>query len=391
MKLTALDIHQKEFGHGIRGYKEDEVDAFLDEVALVVDKLSKENEELIARVRSAETKIDALENERNAINSALLTAQRSADEIILAAESEYSLKLKEAEAQAEEIQSKAQFAKRELISSLKRLKNEEDRFRRSYVRLLEESLEAVHEIKLPQNVLAEIEPSSDSYAAAIAARESEEIIEPYATSVEDAYTASPAVEETVVPAPKVEEVPEPEFIELIEESKPEQCAPKGVTIPAPVAEPIPAPVVEPEAVVEPQAVATPEPAVNEAFQEQKTAVTPAVTIEMFDTPEEETVPSPDAYRVEVAEEDSFAPNQSTIKPSSAYAVDVPEVSEEASAPASAAEPEPKKDTFASGLVMGEVGDVGPIDLSIEEPREYEIPGADRWGLRDDDFDIEEID
>ena len=33
MKLTPLDIHHKEFRHSIRGYSEDEVDQFLDEVA----------------------------------------------------------------------------------------------------------------------------------------------------------------------------------------------------------------------------------------------------------------------------------------------------------------------------------------------------------------------
>ena len=43
MKLTALDIHHKEFRHSLRGYSEEEVDGFLDQVADEFDRLFKEN------------------------------------------------------------------------------------------------------------------------------------------------------------------------------------------------------------------------------------------------------------------------------------------------------------------------------------------------------------
>ena len=42
--LTPLDIHNKVFTKGVRGYKLEEVDAFLDEV---IRPILKENEELL--------------------------------------------------------------------------------------------------------------------------------------------------------------------------------------------------------------------------------------------------------------------------------------------------------------------------------------------------------
>ena len=44
--LTSADIHNKEFGWSFRGYNEDEVDAFLDEIVNDFDLLVRENERL---------------------------------------------------------------------------------------------------------------------------------------------------------------------------------------------------------------------------------------------------------------------------------------------------------------------------------------------------------
>jgi cell division initiation protein len=44
--ITPLEIQNKEFRRGIRGYKEDEVDEFLDKIILDYEKLYKENLEL---------------------------------------------------------------------------------------------------------------------------------------------------------------------------------------------------------------------------------------------------------------------------------------------------------------------------------------------------------
>ena len=46
MKLTPMDINNKEFKKGLRGYHADEVDEFLDEVVDNYEELYKENANL---------------------------------------------------------------------------------------------------------------------------------------------------------------------------------------------------------------------------------------------------------------------------------------------------------------------------------------------------------
>jgi len=41
MRLTPLDIHQKEFNRSLRGFDEREVDAFLDQVADEIERSLK--------------------------------------------------------------------------------------------------------------------------------------------------------------------------------------------------------------------------------------------------------------------------------------------------------------------------------------------------------------
>lgn len=297
MKITALDIHQKEFSHGMRGYREDEVDDFLDAIAAEVDHLVKENEELHARFREAESKIAAFDSERNAINSALLIAQRSADEITMEAEVEREKTIHEAEKRASDIIHEALAQKRELLAELKRLKADEERFRRNFMRLLEDSKSSISEVRLSDSVMVALSEKEDSYAAAVARAEADK--------------------EELEPAPFV---------------VPAQPQPK----------PQPAPAPEPLFVPEPEVV---EVSAVEVENFGATAEFPAVVSE----------PHP-------------VPAQKPVIPVSA----------------------PKK-SHAESLIIGEVGADVPVDTSLIEPREFEIPGGDRWGDRDDDLDIEEID
>ncbi|MBR5741974.1 MAG: DivIVA domain-containing protein [Firmicutes bacterium] len=54
--ITPQDIQSKEFTRGVRGYKEEEVDAFLDELTIELEKLQSENRSLKEQgARDAET------------------------------------------------------------------------------------------------------------------------------------------------------------------------------------------------------------------------------------------------------------------------------------------------------------------------------------------------
>lgn len=152
MKLTPLDIHHKEFRHSLRGYAEDEVDQFLDQVADELERLFKENIELSERLESAQNKISEFELQRQTINNTLMAAQRSADEITARAAGDAEGVIREAEMKAKEIIHNALAKKQTVANELIRIKHAEEEFRTKYRALLESNLRAVIEISLPSDV-----------------------------------------------------------------------------------------------------------------------------------------------------------------------------------------------------------------------------------------------
>ena len=52
--LTPLDIHNKEFSKSVRGYKPEEVDAFLDEIIKDFESLFRENHDMKEKVKKAQ-------------------------------------------------------------------------------------------------------------------------------------------------------------------------------------------------------------------------------------------------------------------------------------------------------------------------------------------------
>jgi cell division initiation protein len=152
MKLTPLDIHHKEFRHSLRGYAEDEVDQFLDQVADELERLFKENIDLSERLEAAKLKINEFELQRQTINNTLFAAQRSADDIASRAESDAESVLREAEIKAKEIIHNALAKKQTVANELIRIKQAEEEFRARYRSMLESNLRAVAEIGLPSDV-----------------------------------------------------------------------------------------------------------------------------------------------------------------------------------------------------------------------------------------------
>ena len=75
MKLTPLDIHHKEFRHSLRGYTEEEVDQFLDEVADEFERLFKENIDLSEKLEAANEKVRGYQEMERTLHNTMLAAQ----------------------------------------------------------------------------------------------------------------------------------------------------------------------------------------------------------------------------------------------------------------------------------------------------------------------------
>jgi len=205
MKLTPLDIHHKEFRHSLRGYAEEEVDQFLDEVADEFERLFKENIDLSERLEAANQKVNEFELQRQTINNTLMAAQRSAEDITERAGKEAADVLREAETKAKEIIHNALSKKQQVANELIRIKQAEEQFRASYRTLLEGNLRSISEVSLPADVDVLLGETNEGVVGDVSVR----------PTAEPVYTAP-------VPAPVA--APEPQAAEPTGAGEPEQGA-----------------------------------------------------------------------------------------------------------------------------------------------------------------------
>ncbi|WP_294160234.1 DivIVA domain-containing protein [uncultured Selenomonas sp.] len=95
--LTPMDIHNKEFKRSFRGYNEDEIDEFLDQVVNDYERLYRENDQLKKDLElSKKANVDYVNREQT-IKDTLVMAQKTAEEVTKSAK-ENAEALKEATA-----------------------------------------------------------------------------------------------------------------------------------------------------------------------------------------------------------------------------------------------------------------------------------------------------
>lgn len=153
MKLTPLDIHHKEFRRAIRGYNEEEVDVFLDQVAEEFERVFKENIDSKEQVEKMKEKVKQYEGVEETLQKALLTAQKAADEVQNNAQKESELIVKDAELKAKEIIQQILTEKQNLQSELGGLRGAEKEFREKFKDLLTQYLNVIEQDEKRENEL----------------------------------------------------------------------------------------------------------------------------------------------------------------------------------------------------------------------------------------------
>ena len=103
--LTPMDIHNKEFKKGFRGYAEEDVDNFMETLATDYEKVYREYSELKERCESLQDKLTQYEKMEATMNSTLMLAQETAENVKVQARKEAELILQEAENKKKQIKS----------------------------------------------------------------------------------------------------------------------------------------------------------------------------------------------------------------------------------------------------------------------------------------------
>ncbi|MTK11102.1 MAG: DivIVA domain-containing protein [Clostridiaceae bacterium] len=141
MKITAMEITNKEFKKTIRGYSPDEVDEFLDKIAEDYENLYKENSTLKEKLSNIEDKIEHYNKMESTIQNTLLLAQNAAEQARENAKKESELIVKNANDTAQRIIDKAHHDVLQITDDFERMKQEFCKFRTKFRSFMESQLE----------------------------------------------------------------------------------------------------------------------------------------------------------------------------------------------------------------------------------------------------------
>jgi len=139
--ITPLEIQNKEFNKVVRGYKEEEVDGFLDLLTMDFEKLLEENQRLKEQLKGMNSELARYKNNESTVLETLEAAKALMGDISASAEKRAEILLKNAELDAELITREARESVERLQEESNTLRNRLNVFRTRYRTLLEAELE----------------------------------------------------------------------------------------------------------------------------------------------------------------------------------------------------------------------------------------------------------
>ncbi|WP_062105145.1 DivIVA domain-containing protein [Bacillus niameyensis] len=141
MALTPVDIHNKEFGRGFRGYDEDEVNEFLNQVIKEFEIIIREKKELEDKLSSMDERLGHFSTIEDTLHKSIVVAQEAAEEVKSNAQKEAKLIIREAEKNADRIVNEALSKARKIALEIEDLKKQSKVFRTRFKMLVEAQLD----------------------------------------------------------------------------------------------------------------------------------------------------------------------------------------------------------------------------------------------------------
>lgn len=141
LPLTPLDIHNKEFTRSFRGYDEDEVNEFLDQIIKDYEAVLREKKELFEQVNTQDEKLAHFHNIEETLNKSIMVAQEAADDLRSNAQKEAQLIVKESEKNANRIVNEALSKSRKVMMEMEELKKQASVYKMRFKMLIEAQME----------------------------------------------------------------------------------------------------------------------------------------------------------------------------------------------------------------------------------------------------------
>ncbi|MGL4820762.1 MAG: DivIVA domain-containing protein [Bacilli bacterium] len=144
MPLTPLDIHNKEFNKAFRGYAEDEVNEFLDQVIKDYELILREKRELEEKLNDLMSRVNQYSNIEETLKQSLIVAQEAGEEVKRNANKEAKLIVREAEKNADRIVNEALSRSRKIAIENEDIKKQAQVYRTRFRMLIEAQLELLN-------------------------------------------------------------------------------------------------------------------------------------------------------------------------------------------------------------------------------------------------------
>ena len=206
--ITPMDIHNKTFSKKLRGYADDEVNSFLEEVASDYERIYREHREMEEQMDSLKSRLAHYEKMEATMSSSLVMAQETAENVKTTAKKEADVIVREAQNKAAQIVAGAEAARRKMNADVVKTEGDLNLYIEKLLANFTSALNIVKAAKAaraPQTIRDAAEASVAPTEAAVEAQE-------------DTIAEEPAAEETAQAAEGAEAAQdEPEEKEAVEE------------------------------------------------------------------------------------------------------------------------------------------------------------------------------
>ena len=246
--ISSEDVRRVTFDKAMRGYRCDDVDDYLKQVAESMDALAAKNDEMQKNLVVLAQRIDQYRAEEDTLRTTMINAQRLGENVIREAKQKAAEIIRAANMKADDRERRArddvELAKQEIVT----LKSEADSFKRSLMEMYRKHINLIS--KMPEynppaqeeaqqpapqpaadQPYAEPAPEAVPYTEPVPAPAPVQEPEPQATSYYNPAETAPAPEQTPVAEPAPEKIDTVEFAIAPHPEEPEETAPAAEPMP----------------------------------------------------------------------------------------------------------------------------------------------------------------
>ena len=246
--ISSEDVRRVTFDKAMRGYRCDDVDDYLKQVAESMDALAAKNDEMQKNLVVLAQRIDQYRAEEDTLRTTMINAQRLGENVIREAKQKAAEIIRAANMKADDREQRArddvELAKQEIVT----LKSEADSFKRSLMEMYRKHINLIS--KMPEynppaqeeaqqpapqpaadQPYAEPAPEAVPYTEPVPAPAPVQEPEPQATSYYNPAETAPAPEPTPVAEPAPEKIDTVEFAIAPHPEEPEETVPAAEPMP----------------------------------------------------------------------------------------------------------------------------------------------------------------